>query len=122
MINSEAVAEFAGKFDLTAAKQRFNMLEALNARVLVTELRLWRAALSCRQLKTMAQQPLSLLYEKKRNLNIQINKKAKQEAQKAADVLEKGGGEPGAEKKPKKGGLKFKSKFDTKKKEEPKQV
>ena len=40
----------------------------------VTELRLWQVALSERQLKAMWKQPLSILFEQKRNLNIKINK------------------------------------------------
>ena len=66
-------------------------------------------------MKNMANQPLSILFEKKRALNIEINKNtlAKQHEK------EEQNGEPDA-KKPKKGGLKIKSKFDTKTKQEPK--
>ena len=70
------VAEFAGKFAPDASSSELSLLESKEAILLATELRMWRVALSSRQLRNMAKQPLSLLYEKKRALNIQINKKA----------------------------------------------
>ena len=66
-------------------------------------------------MKNMANQPLSILFEKKRALNVEINKKT----QAKQPEKEEQNGEPDA-RKPKKGGLKIKSKFDTKTKQEPK--
>ena len=54
VVDFEVAAEFSNKFDMSTVAEKFNMLEALNARALVTEVRLWRVPLSCRQLRNTA--------------------------------------------------------------------
>ena len=60
----------------------------------------------------MARQPLSILYEQKRNLNIKINKKKAAEKRQEVQAEE-------APPSKKKGGLKFTSKLDANKAKKP---
>lgn len=65
-MNFEQMAEFkSALMPLKDSKSEFSILSSISAdqRVLVTEMRLWQVVLSARQLKNMARQPLSLLFE-----------------------------------------------------------
>ena len=128
LINFEKVAEFAGQnfgFGSLIDKncENFSFLHAINAeKIDATEVRLWNVNLSAKQLKNMAKQPLSILYEQRRNLNIKINKSKTQAKSRDSALAPKEAGPDRREEskvdavpKKKKGGLKFTSKLDAKK-------
>lgn len=67
-----------GKLALQVSKET-GLLGTRSQGTLATELRLWKCALSATQLKALRKVPLAMLFDRKRQLNILINKKKAQD-------------------------------------------